>query len=91
MSARCVPRQMKYNFENKAEDARQWRCHVPAYAHGQLCRPCKVKSIFTNFERQGGIIPSEDNETPSTPLHMSYSMVLVAYTQPLSGSLVSGI
>ena len=39
--------------------------------------PVAGELIYSNFESQAGIIPSEDNETPATPLHMSYNMVLV--------------
>ena len=77
---------MQYNYENKQKTHAngdtmslhvRWT-HMPPVA-GEL--------IYSNFESQAGIIPSEDNETPATPLHMSYNMVLVANNQPFTGTL----
>ncbi len=77
---------MQYNYENKQKEHRNGDT-MSLHVRWTKMPPVAGDLFYSNFESQAGIIPSEDNEVPATPLHMSYNMVLVANNQPFTGTL----
>jgi hypothetical protein len=77
---------MQYNYENKQKTHANGDT-MSLHVRWTRMPPVAGELIYSNFESQAGIIPAEDNETPATPLHMSYNMVLVANNEPFTGTL----